>query len=412
MTPVPVAARPAVGARTGAVWVTGVDRRALPVLVVAAWAALFLNVLSFSGNPTVVPIPRPVGQLITQGALPLALLLALIVNRRGVVRSSLFLILYTMLAVTSLMVSFHNEFLAGSVFRATRLLGFVAVLWLLTPWFGRRDLLLLRCHRIVLWFVVGSVVLGAAVSPGAAFAFEGRLSGALWPIPPTQVAHYAGVLLGITLLLWMCRGVTGRHALLVLAVCGAVLVATHTRTALTAVLVGLVIAGASLFLGHARVRRTYAWAALLGVALATVFASQLTTWATRGQSAQDLTQLTGRTKVWSAVFGLDRPWWDTLFGSGMSNQSFGGLPIDSNWVATYYDQGWFGIAVQVAALVTLLLLAITRAPGPSRAVALFLIVYAIVASFTETGLGSPSPYLLDLAVAAALLAPALTWRSP
>ncbi|UMG91537.1 hypothetical protein [Nocardioides sp. TF02-7] len=368
-----------------------VDTRTLPVLVVAAWGALFLNVLSFAGNPTVVPIPAPVGQLITQGALPVALVLALVVNRRGVVRSSLFLVLYTMLAVVSLMVSLHNEFFAGSVFRATRLLGFVVVLWLLTPWFGRRDLLLLRCHRIVLWAVLGTVLLGALISPGSAFAFEGRLSGAIWPIPPTQVAHYGAVLLGVTALLWMCRLVSGRHALVTVGVCGAVLAATHTRTALTAVVVGLVLAGASLFVGHARVRRTYAWGTLAGVGVVTLFASQITTWATRGQSAQDLSQLTGRTKVWSAVFGLDRPWLDTLFGSGMSNQSFGGLPIDSNWVASYYDQGWFGIAVEVAALLTLLVLAIAHAPGPSRAVAIFLIVYAVVASFTETGLGSPSP---------------------
>lgn len=388
------------------------DTRAkLPVLVVAAWGALFLNVMSFAGNPTVVPIPRPVGQLITQGALPLALVLALVVNRRGLVRSNLFLVLYSMLAVTSLMVSLHNEFFAGSVFRATRFLTFVVVLWLLTPWFGRRDLLLLRCHRIVLWIVLGTVLLGAAISPGAAFAFEGRLSGAIWPIPPTQVAHYAGVLLGTTALLWMCRVLSGRHTLFTVAVCGAVLAGTHTRTALTAVVIGLVVAGASLFLGHARVRRTYAWATLVGVVVASLFASQLTAWVTRGQSEQDLSQLTGRTKVWSAVFGLDRPWLDRVFGSGMSNQSFGGLPIDSNWVAAYYDQGWFGVAIQIAALLTLLLLAITRAPGPSRAVAIFLIVYAIVASFTETGLGSPSPYLLDLVVALALLAPAIVWRS-
>ena len=33
------------------------------------WAALFVNVLAFSGLPTVFPIPTTVGQLITQGSL-------------------------------------------------------------------------------------------------------------------------------------------------------------------------------------------------------------------------------------------------------------------------------------------------------------------------------------------------------
>jgi hypothetical protein len=55
------------------------------------WAALFLNVLAFSGLPTLIPIPGFVGQLVTQGALVMALLLALLANPTGVVRPSLFL---------------------------------------------------------------------------------------------------------------------------------------------------------------------------------------------------------------------------------------------------------------------------------------------------------------------------------
>ena len=35
--------------------------------------------------------------------------------------------------------------------------------------------------------------------------------------------------------------------------------------------------------------------------------------------------------------------------------------------------------------------------------ALFLIIYCLFASFTETGMGEASPYLLDLTVAASLL---------
>jgi hypothetical protein len=48
-------------------------------------------------------------------------------------------------------------------------------------------------------------------------------------------------------------------------------------------------------------------------------------------------------------------------------------------------------------------------------VALFLIVYCLIASVTETGLSNASPYVLDLAVAAALLASeptrAIRWRN-
>ena len=34
----------------------------------------------------------------------------------------------------------------GTDYRAFRLIGFRLVLWLLTPWWGRRDLLLLECQ--------------------------------------------------------------------------------------------------------------------------------------------------------------------------------------------------------------------------------------------------------------------------
>jgi multisubunit Na+/H+ antiporter MnhF subunit len=102
---------------------------------------------------------------------------------------------------------------------------------------------------------------------------------------------------------------------------------------------------------------------------------------------------------------LDRTLMERLFGRGMSDQSFEGLAIDSTWVATYLDQGWFGLSVVGVVLLTLLLRAITSPPGPQRAVALFLIIYCMVASITETGLSTASPYLLDLVVAAALVAP-------
>jgi hypothetical protein len=378
--------------------------KGVPGPLLAVWGAVFFNVLAFAGNPTVVPIPRTVGQLMTQGALPLALLLALAVNRRGVLRPNLVLLLLTMLGLVALMTSIHNEFVIGSTFRACRLLGLIGVLWLLTPWWGRQDMLLLRCHRRCLWIILGTVVAGAMVAPGLAFAFEGRLSGVLWPIPPTQVAHYAAMLLGTSTVLWLCRVITGRHMAVSLAVGGAVLVGTHTRTALLAVVVGLVVAAASLFLGHARVRRTSMWGAVLAVLAATLFASEVMTWALRGQSTQEASQLTGRTKVWSEVFALPRPRLEELFGSGLSNQSFNGLPIDSNWVASYLDQGWFGIVVQATVLLVLILQAATRERGPRRAVALFIIVYCLTASFTESGLGNGSPYLLDLTVAAALLA--------
>jgi hypothetical protein len=375
----------------------------IPRLLLVAWALLLFNVLAPSANLTVVPIPRSVAQALAQGSLVLALAVALLLNRHLVVRPNHLLVLLTVLAVMSLVASLHNEFVFGSVYRGLRLLAFVACLWLLTPWWGRRDMVLLRAHRVCLWVALGTVVVGAALAPGKAFSFEGRLSGALWPMPPPQVAHYAAVLLGTSVILWMCRVITGRHTLLAVGLATGVLVGTHTRTAIAGTVIGLALASASLFLGHARVRRVSA-STLLGLGAAVLlFASQIVTWLARGQSAEDATQLTGRTKVWSDVFATPRPTLEQFFGSGLSNKSFQGLAVDSNWVATYLDQGWFGMVVEAGVLVLLLLMAITHVRGPRRAIALFLIVYCIVASVTETGLGDASPYLLDLVVAASLL---------
>ncbi len=372
--------------------------------VLAAWAAMFLNVLPYVGIiPALIPFPDAVGRLVSQGALPLALVLALLANPRGLMRPNGYVVLLSGLCLLALMVSLHNPFFVGSTYRALRFAGFVAVLWLLSPFWGRRDLMLLRCHRICLTVVIASVAVGGLVAPGLAFSFQGRLAGVIWPVFPTQVAHYASVLLGITVVLWMCRVIPGRSAALTVGVTAAVLVATHTRTALLAGAAGLVCATGSLLLARSRARRTWLLGGLLGAAGVVLFASELMSWLLRGQSTDEAVGLTGRTNVWSAVLAHPRSVGQEIFGSGMSNLSFNGLAIDSNWIGTYLDLGLVGVAIEALILVGLLLTALTRPSGPGRAVAILLIVYCIFSSITETGMSGPSPYLLDLAVASASL---------
>jgi hypothetical protein len=277
-------------------------------------------------------------------------------------------------------------------------------LWLLTPWYGRPDLPMLRAHLTCLKVILASVWLGALVGPGPAFAAQGRLTGVVWPMPAPQVAHYSALLIGCTVVLWFCGLVRGREAAITVVAAAAALLATHTRTALLALVVGLIVAGASLFVGHARVRRTAAVLVLVAVTVWTVFSPIIVSWLARGQSTEDLTQLTGRTKVWAAIAERQTTLLQELFGTGLGNKSFDGLAIDSNWVATHVELGRAGVALVVAFLLALFLAAWTRPQGPRRAIAVLIVVYCVTASFTETGLGDASPYLLDLAVAASLVA--------
>ena len=367
------------------------------------WAMLVLNILTFFPTPLLVPIPSTVGKVITQGALGVALLVALIVNRPAVLRPNLMLFLLSVLTATSIMMSVRGYFGLGSSIRALRMAGFVMVLWLISPWFGRADLFLARIHRRAMLVIIGSVLLGLAVVPGKAFAQGGRLGGSLWPVPPPQLAHYCAVAVGLTIVFWLTGRLRARPAVMAIVLGVAVLVLTHTRTALVGLLVGVLVATLSLFFSRRRARKALMATALVAGLIALTFAPFLASWFTRGQTTKELTGLTGRTKVWVALVAAPRSEVHRVFGYGMSNDSFNGLSIDSSWYSTYLDQGLFGVAVDGALLVLLLAKALTSPRGPGRAITLFLIVYCAIASITETGLGQPSSYMLDLTVAFAML---------
>jgi hypothetical protein len=324
------------------------------------------------------------------------------VNRPLRIRPSVYIFLAMLLVTESLLSSLRGEFLVGALYRSARLTMFVLVLWLLTPWWTRRDLLLVRTHLMFLWIVLGSVVLGLIAAPGLALT-ENRLYGVVWPIPPTQVGHYAAVAIGLTTVLWMAGLLRREVALISVAFATPVLLLTHTRTALIALLIGVVIAGLSLFTARSRVRKVFAYGIVAFSLGALTLGSFVATWMARGQDTSQVTELTGRTRVWDAILAQPRSTWQTLFGFGLSNKSFTGLPIDSNWLGSYYDIGLLGAAFCIAMVLFVLIAAFFQPQGPRRALALFLVAYAVVASFTESGLSEASPYLLELTLAASLV---------
>ena len=372
-----------------------------------AWSLLIVNVLTFypttwNGLPLAVPIPSKIGKIITQGSLLAALLVALMVNRRRLIRPNVYLCLVSLLVVDAVLAALQAQHLAGTSYRTFRLAVFVITLWLLTPWWGRRDMLLVRCHMTFIAGILGTVLVGFFVSPSKAMD-QGRLAGVVWPIPPTEVAHFAAIILGLMVVLWLGSRVSGRVALLTAVVMGAILLLTHTRTALIAMMAGLLVASLSLFTIKARVRKLLAAAAVVVVLGAMTLSGVVTAWLSRGENSQQLTSFTGRTVVWAGIMGAPRDEFQRLFGFGMSNLSFNGLPIDSNWLGAYLDLGLAGVVICAAMLLFPLIAAYFQPRGVERAAGLFLVIYCLLSSFTETGLSNPSSYFLDLALAASLL---------
>ncbi|SED28399.1 hypothetical protein [Streptomyces melanosporofaciens] len=374
-------------------------------IVGTVWGLLVLNTLGSAGAKTIIPLPRSLIQMVTMGALVAAFALALAVNLRLRIRPGACLFLLTLLLVPSVISSADLESGFGALFRCARLALFVGTLWLLSRWWDG-SLTFARYHIRMYFAVLGSVAAGLVVSPGAAMPelYGGRLVGALWPLTPPQIGQYAAVIIGLTVLLLLGRRTDKASAAVVIVPSLVLLALTHTRTATLGLFIGLALAIGSLILTSAAARRFFAWAVLCAAVAAVAFASALQAWFLRGQSKENFSNLTGRAKVWDALLAAPRSASEKLFGVGLGDKSFGGLPIDNSWLAVYHEQGLIGVTVVSAIILVLGGVALLRPPSLQRACAIFLISYCAIASYTEAGLGDASPYLLHLALAASLLA--------
>lgn len=368
--------------------------------VALTWYLMVLNCLTYTSGG-LIHLPSAIGKAVTQGALFAALFVALTVNRRIILRPNVFLCVVSLLVLGSLITALQPQYV-GTVYRTFRLATFIAVLWLLTPWWGRRDLLLVRYHLRALSVVLATVLLGLMVAPGHARP-QGRLTGIIWPSPPPQVAHYAAVTFGLVVVLWLCGQLRGRVTLIVAILAGTILILTHTRTALVAMIAALLVAGMSLIVARERVRKLFAGVGVVATIAILTLSGVITSWLARGQGTSQLTDLTGRTVVWTQLLSFPRNKFQMIFGFGLSNDSFNGLSIDSNWLASYQTQGLYGVVICVMMLLFLLVTAYFTPRGVQRALALFLVTYCLVASFTEVGFTDASMYLLELTLAASLL---------
>jgi hypothetical protein len=388
-----------------------IEERRIERRIGLIWTLLFINIMSYARSLSAIPIPSSVGKGLVQLMLPIALLLALTINGRLSIRPNVYLCLVSLFAIEAVFTLIGAELPKGMMLRVFRLVGFVVALWLLTPYWGREKMILVRWHVKILFGIACSAIIGIALSPSIALG-GGRLVGTIGSIPATQLAHYTAVAIGISVILGLCGLMRGRAVALIAGVCVVVLLLTHTRTAMLALVAGLLVAVISLVPSTPRARKALLITAGLAVVVYITAAGIIMSWLTRGQSAAQLNNLTGRTNFWGPLLAYPRSKYEMLFGFGLSNGTFRGLPIDSNWLDSYQDQGLFGDTVCVLILLSLLVALIFQTRGVYRAIGLFLVIYCIIASFTEDGITNASSYLLDCTVAASLLVPSIAAKRP
>ena len=136
---------------------------------------MFFNTLTYAPGG-IINLPSKVGKVLPNGALPLALLLALSVNPKIKLRPNVFLCLVGLLVADGILTATQQAHV-GTDYRTFRFIEFFIGLWLLTPWWGRSDMMLFRWHLRLLYIVLISVAVGIIISPGKAFQYGGRLVG-------------------------------------------------------------------------------------------------------------------------------------------------------------------------------------------------------------------------------------------
>ncbi len=254
---------------------------------------------------------------------------------------NVYMVLLAVLAIVATASSLRLESGPGRCFRCFRLIVFVATLWLLTPWW-RGGLRMPVFHLRALVAVLSTVLAGLLISPGKAFSGpDGRLVGALWPIPPPQVGMYSAVAIALALMLWLYRSVDGRSTLVICLPAPSCCCSATPARAVAGLVAGLLVAGLSAVLSDGRIRRFMGTILGTGVVVALLFSAAVQTWLARGQDASQITSLTGRANVWDALLARDRSFDELLIGVGLTDKSFNGLPVDSAWLSATTSWAWW-----------------------------------------------------------------------
>jgi hypothetical protein len=366
------------------------------------WILVFGSCLAWSGFTIV--IPARFEQLGTATAVVIAFWLALRLNPRLQLRGSWPVWLYAMLPVIALMPALSGSAGGlGTIARASRFIFALAALALISPVWRRDPWVMVNAHARALRLCVGAALISLAIGLGQ--NHEGRLIAQLPALQPPQVGQFAALLIGLSAIQMMSHSPRLPRTLPWMIAAVAALLLSQTRTPLIASAVGLGVAVVLLAVSHSRAREVVVTLVLLGPALVLVMEPAVQAFLTRGQNDELFSTLTGRTLAWAQVDTFPRTGFQELFGIGYGDKSINGLPIDNGYLAAYHEAGKLGLVVVCIAMAVILLRAFSYPKAANRALSIYLLTFVAVASYTETGIGDMSAYVMHVLLAGILLTP-------
>jgi hypothetical protein len=380
-------------------------------LVTAVWFLLFGSSLawSISGPGWVVQIPSRIEQLGTAVALGAAAYLAYRANPRVKLGGSWHVVLYASVPAIALCAPLAGVGGPGTLFRASRFFVALAAMLLIAPLWQRDRWFLANTHaralRLLISAALLSYVLGKGLNP------DGRLIAQVPALRAPQVGQFAAVLVGITAVQLIAGAPRLRRGPLWIALGTMAMLLSQTRTPLIALAIALGVALLMLCLTRLRARRLFACLVVAGPLLYVTLSPLARAYLRRNQSDAFLASLTGRRTAWEMVHEFPRTGFQELFGVGYGDKSIEGRPIDNGYLATYHELGKVGLAVTILVIAVLALRALACRRPANRALAVFLVTFVAIASYTETGIGDMSPYVMHLIVAGALVSPWVSARA-
>jgi hypothetical protein len=369
------------------------------------WILVFGSCLAWTGRPYyVIVLPPRVEQMGTAIAVVVAFWLALKLNPRLRLRGSWPVWLYALVPVVALMPALSGSAGGlGTVARAGRFLFALLALALIAPVWRSDPWVIVNAHTRALRLCVGAALISLAIGLGQ--NGEGRLISQVPALQPPQVGQFAALLAGMCVIQILSRSPRLPRCSLWFALAVAALLLSKTRTPLIAGAVALGLAILLLAVSHSRARELVVTIILLGPAIYLVMEPAVHAFLTRGQGDELLSTLTGRTLAWARVHTFPRTGFQELFGIGYGDKSIDGLPIDNGYLATYHEAGKIGLVIVCTAMAIILLRAFAYPKAANRAMSIFLLAFVAVASYTETGIGDMSAYVMHVLLAAIVLTP-------